>query len=210
MMSLRNQGMTQQQIADSVGCSTMTVQRYMREHGESIPRKPRDDLTGKFFDRLSVTGYAGGAKYQCECICGSRLVVWGKHLRNGNTQSCGCRRGLSHGEASRNAILSSYRYHAKARGHGWFLTDAEALFLMDSNCHYCGSAPKNVQKNKNGLGDYVYSGLDRKDNTLGYTTANTTPCCYPCNRMKGKLGYTEFLSCLKAMHAHLRLGDPHV
>ena len=53
------------------------------------------DLTGKRFGRWSVIRYIGynrsnGAIWECECDCGTIKNVIGKHLRNGNSISCGC------------------------------------------------------------------------------------------------------------------------
>lgn len=55
------------------------------------------DLTGRSFGRLLVickeppsTKTDKHARWECECICGNRLVVIGSSLRNGTTKSCGC------------------------------------------------------------------------------------------------------------------------
>lgn len=32
----------------------------------------------------------GRAQWKCKCKCGNELIVLGKHLRSGNTKSCGC------------------------------------------------------------------------------------------------------------------------
>lgn len=32
----------------------------------------------------------GNARWLCQCDCGNQIVVLGRHLRNGNTASCGC------------------------------------------------------------------------------------------------------------------------
>lgn len=31
-----------------------------------------------------------GAKWLCQCDCGTKKIVWGKYLRNGKSKSCGC------------------------------------------------------------------------------------------------------------------------
>ncbi len=54
------------------------------------------DLTGKRFGRLVVearaglTGRARHATWTCRCDCGGTTVAIGRHLRDGNTKSCGC------------------------------------------------------------------------------------------------------------------------
>ena len=32
----------------------------------------------------------GRAMWKCRCKCGNEVIVMGKHLRSGNTKSCGC------------------------------------------------------------------------------------------------------------------------
>ena len=53
------------------------------------------DLVGKKFNMLTVVARAdndknGGTAWLCKCDCGNEVVVSGKHLKNGNTKSCGC------------------------------------------------------------------------------------------------------------------------
>lgn len=52
------------------------------------------DLTGRRFGRLLVVekhGHKGKAvAWLCKCDCGSEVIVRGKDLRSGATQSCGC------------------------------------------------------------------------------------------------------------------------
>ena len=55
------------------------------------------DLTGQKFGKLTVIGYneevskqKKGTHWNCKCDCGNESVVWGGHLKNGSTTSCGC------------------------------------------------------------------------------------------------------------------------
>ena len=52
--------------------------------------KPRVDLTGQQFGYLTPIEYIKGGKWRCQCKCGNEVIVLGKHLRSGNTKSCGC------------------------------------------------------------------------------------------------------------------------
>ena len=55
-----------------------------------------DDLTGKEFNRLKVIELHHYNKrtrqyyWLCECKCGGTAIVYGGHLKDGHTQSCGC------------------------------------------------------------------------------------------------------------------------
>lgn len=53
------------------------------------------DEVGNIYTYLTVLERAtntkeGRAKWLCQCKCGNTCVVLGKHLRSGNTKSCGC------------------------------------------------------------------------------------------------------------------------
>jgi len=48
------------------------------------------DLTGEKIGKLTVLEYVGDAKWLCKCECGNTKVIDGKHLRSGETKSCGC------------------------------------------------------------------------------------------------------------------------
>lgn len=56
---------------------------------------PLKDETGNTYGYLTVIERApnnkeGRAMWKCKCICGNEVIVLGKHLRSGNTKSCGC------------------------------------------------------------------------------------------------------------------------
>ena len=55
-----------------------------------ITRKPRPDISGNKYGRLTVIKYLGKSKWLCVCDCGKEVVVSTGHLMNGHTQSCGC------------------------------------------------------------------------------------------------------------------------
>ncbi len=65
---------------------------------------------------------------------------------------------------------SSYRGGAVRRGYSFELTHEDFVKILTSKCVYCGSEKA--------------MGIDRVDNTQGYTLLNSAPCCAHCNRMK--------------------------
>lgn len=62
---------------------------------------------------------------------------------------------------------------AKRRGITWTLSEKEFYSLIAKNCQYCQASP--IMQ--------TGSGLDRFDNSKGYTKENAVPCCAICNRM---------------------------
>lgn len=51
------------------------------------------DLTGQKINKWTVVerfGKGQPTKWRCVCECGNERIVWGRHLKTGNSQSCGC------------------------------------------------------------------------------------------------------------------------
>lgn len=74
------------------------------------------DLAGKIYGRLVVLERApqkvrSGAIWRCRCTCGRKVFAVSKHLRKGNTKSCGCLRRETTGSCKANAV----KRKAKAR-----------------------------------------------------------------------------------------------
>lgn len=76
-------------------------------------------------------------------------------------------------------MLSSALGGAKKRGLVFDLTlEYITHFLWKKPCHYCGDEAL---------------GIDRVDNTVGYTPGNSVPCCKTCNLMKYQYTAEDFL-----------------
>lgn len=89
--------------------------------------------------------------------------------------------------------FSIYKNTAKERGINFELRYEDFLKFFDKDCHYCGEK----------ILDCGGVGIDRVDNTKGYTLDNTVPCCRPCNI--AKLTYTaeEYIErCIKVAERH--------
>lgn len=70
----------------------------------------------------------GHARWKCQCKCGQITTVLGKHLRSGNTQSCGCyqRERAAQGNMDRVESLIGKRF-------GKLQVISEAGFITGSN-----------------------------------------------------------------------------
>ena len=174
--------------------------------------RPAKDLTNRIFGRLTVIKDSGKRVQRhivwlCRCQCGKEVFIHSQSLQRGMTKSCGCLKKeiltsdsfraklrLPLGQASRNDLYASYRASARDRNLSFEITKDQFFSLTDSNCFYCNSKPSSVRKNKNDSGDYQYNGIDRIDNTKGYTLDNVVTCCKICNYAKNALSVNEFKS----------------
>ena len=109
---------------------------------------------------------------------------------------CGCVRTehkkSTAGLEAFNRVFKGYKSSAKDRGYEFQLTEEKAKILFADNCFYCGSSPSNTSKRKNGNGDFIYNGLDRVDNSLGYVENNVVTSCKVCNFAKRTQTLDEF------------------
>ncbi len=183
---------------------------------------PIKDLSGKQFGRLVVEGIAYRKKWKngytryfwkCKCDCGKELISQSSALIIGRTLSCGCynkelqrkRLSLAKGVSATNMILNIYKQNAKKAKLPFELSRNQFLTITSKNCHYCGSPPMNncVTFRKNGVqksnGGFIYSGIDRKDNEIGYILNNCVPCCDICNKAKRAMPYDDFMMWIKRL-----------
>lgn len=81
------------------------------------PDGQRVNLAGQRFGRLEVLRYADTlnkrARWFCLCDCGTKIIVLGKSLRQGNTKSCGC---LNREKISDRAVTRNYKHGHAIRG----------------------------------------------------------------------------------------------
>ena len=58
------------------------------------------------------------------------------------------------------------------------ISETEFKSIVEKECHYCGKEGPN--------------GIDRYDNSTGYTKENCVSCCKHCNYVKGDLSIPDF------------------
>lgn len=181
------------------------------------------DPIGEVYNRWTIIGLShrtpapGYAKiFSIRCQCGRYGKASLASLRSGITKSCGCLRSelnskrlMGHaaynakpkGESSLNQLYGAYRRQAQGRNLPFELSKEEFKNITSQTCHYCAKAPSSVCRRLRINGDYVYNGIDRRDNRLGYTISNSLPCCKFCNVAKSDYSYEEFLSFIKNIFA---------
>lgn len=153
----------------------------------------------------------------CACECGRERPILVTNLRSGNTKNCGeslcSTRGqslrrlygyLKPGDQARNYIFLNYKSTARQHGRTWEISFQQFCDLTARDCSYCGAAPANRTKDRNGDGVFVYSGLDRVDPSRGYTTENVVPACIVCNRAKTDMSREQFHAWVGRIYSRMR------
>ena len=182
-----------------------------------VRHKPSSIPVGAVFGRLTIHALSKRRKkwwryYHCICSCGKKADVCGRELVYGKTKSCGClqkeaarknARRYAPGVAASFRLYGMMKWQAKKRPIEFTLSRDDYLKLTQLPCHYCGAPPSNTTGLQEVNGQCRYSGLDRVDNSKGYTLGNVVPCCHDCNCAKRTKTYTEFITWAKRLAARL-------
>jgi hypothetical protein len=159
------------------------------------------------FGEMLVLGFAGYSapenskprpKWVVQCSCGKQKAVLGTTLRNTKVVSCGHSRGfraLPNHIAAINLRFGQYAKSAARMERVFSLTREQFAAMLTQDCTYCGVPPASLVKARGKhQADFRYNGVDRVDNSLGYTPDNCVACCATCNLMKRGMSVTDFVS----------------
>jgi hypothetical protein len=107
-----------------------------------------------------------------------------------------------------NNLFANYRCRSARIGVEFAISRRYFKHLTKSNCFYCGSPPSNLRYYRRvhtirNYKPYLFNGVDRVDNTKGYSESNAVACCKKCNQMKNKYTMTEYIEhCRKVLEWH--------
>lgn len=155
-----------------------------------------------FLTIIGEVSHKGRVVWLCRCICGRETKVR-KDTFGKKVFSCGCQRSsLMKKHRSENGVDSAfnrllliYRTGARSRDLEFLLSPEEFRTITSGTCFYCGVLPSKVICR--GEKKYVYNGIDRRDNRLGYSQENCVSCCEFCNSLKSNHDVDVFLSQVK-------------
>lgn len=137
--------------------------------------------------------------WKCKCICGKETLVKASDLKRGHTKSCGCF-GKDSFMSALSCLYSNYRRGALRRGLSFDISLERFRSIIAENCEYCGAEPFQKFHKKGARATVTYSGIDRKDNSVGYTDDNCIPCCGRCNFGKGSMTPDQFRDWIKQVY----------
>lgn len=173
---------------------------------EQIIRRVRRNYIGMKFGMLTIISYTkknpnekGTTFVNVKCDCGRTKTTRATFLFRNITKSCGCRGRLTGVESSKNQLYKSYVKGAEKRDIDFQLSREDFYHLILQNCHYCGIPPSksSYHLQRAARGHFLYNGIDRKNNEIGYTKENSVSCCYNCNVSKNSRTYDEFINYLE-------------
>lgn len=168
-------------------------------------------LVGKVFGKLTaikqemVEGTKTRSKHLCRCECGRERWVLTQNLMNGHTTTCGespCSQKGPQPDLDKDIrdTLNQYKKGAVSRGYGFSLSYEQFCELIKKDCWYCGKPPAIRDRKKQITRAYAtvpQNGIDRVDNSKGYSVDNCVPCCSRCNRAKDTMTQAEFLGLIR-------------
>lgn len=181
----------------------------------------RRDLTNHKFGKLVAVEDVGVGRdhrraWMCRCDCGAVKVVSARCLLVGYTKSCGCLKDeilrtqtenerMADGESAFNALFRDYRRQAARKNRSFELTREQFRSITSLDCFYCGRKPmREYWANSSKFsGPYIYNGIDRLNNGVGYVYDNCVPCCWRCNQNKSDLSIDEFKDWIETVYSRL-------
>lgn len=209
------------------------MRKFVIPYSSKLKGQPEIELED-VWNFWTVLAEAGKNKHgkrlvKCQCVCGKIKIVSAPDIRLGRVKCCGCiksspwnenRRIASEAVRAANQLYANYRGSAKRKNHEFSLSKQQLIDLTQKDCFYCGSPPSTpvrvaslASHKKLGRADeskwfvkteYVYNGIDRRDNALGYTPDNCIPCCRICNRSKMDLSLKEFFEWIIRVRENLQ------
>lgn len=132
--------------------------------------------------------------YECLCsVCQSTIIIARSTLKQRQIQRCQCKRKRK-AEGETKSTFAKRRYgqyktRAKIKGCVFTLDLDTFTTLFYGNCVYCGQIPE-AKFVWNQI--FYANGIDRDDNTKGYTKENSVSCCSKCNGFKGDYTGVQF------------------
>lgn len=177
-----------------------------------------EDLSNQKFNLLTVLKKIKSINkrgaYLCLCDCGKLKKVQTYRLKHKTNpqKSCGCLTS-SHTDPEKPRLSSAKTVYRSTYKDG-NLSFEDFITLSQKPCYYCGSPPSNSansfrNRSDNSSqfsiinGDFIYNGLDRKNNSRPHDRDNVVPSCSTCNWSKGRMSSKEFKIWIKKVYNHI-------
>lgn len=135
-------------------------------------------------------------------VCGEEkpeteeYFYWRNDTGRFRNQCIPCR--IKQSQQTLNGRYNQYRMGARGRGFLFDISKEDFHNLTKQPCYYCDDYNGYCEREDN-----WYSGIDRRDSSLGYIEGNMVPCCSNCNLGKQSLSEEDFIKmCYKVVKKH--------
>lgn len=168
----------------------------------------------KFVEYLGMSERNGYSLYKTICTFCKKENTMPSYRFSRKTARCNCtewknlftkptgRPALPDAASHIHKYYAQYKKSATERNLAFELTVDEFAEIVEKECFYCGAPPRERKIGATCYGTYKCNGIDRTDNKVGYTKANSVPCCSKCNFCKGTLNKNEFLELVQKVYGH--------
>lgn len=201
----------------SCGCLGAESQQRNADRMKELADARNKVYENQKFGHLVLGKKLTGVIYEAVCECGTKFQTRIHDVLRGRVVSCGCEKRRQT-EANRkrprdyghNSLFYYYRKAARRREYEFDLEYIDFIRLVKLPCHYCGlpAEESNIfRKRKYAI---RYNGLDRIDNSVGYTTGNVVPCCMRCNIIKGSMHIDTFKDWVQKVYNNFARKDNNV
>lgn len=169
----------------------------------------RENLIGAKFYKLTIKEWnKDSCNWKCECECGKICFRSTAEFNRNRTKSCGCDyrnkpRRFAENISIKRRIINSYQSSARQRDISFNLSEKEFINLIEKDCYYCNQKPSSQFKGYKFKNEYLFNGIDRVDNSKGYTIENCVTCCKICNNSKKDLPLQIWKDWIKRIHSHI-------
>jgi len=173
-------------------CNKQRVNEYYISHKEA-----RDAKNLKYYELNKETINRNKRKHPEISGCGTFNKMYPDHFDFGASLR------KPFGEASFARLVRQYKAAAKRRNLLFTLIDEDVRTITSSRCCYCGVKPYQSMNSCDANGPYIYNGIDRINNEVGYIRENCVPACGLCNKAKSNLSieqWNEWLDRILAFH----------
>jgi len=203
-------------LAEECDVHKNTIWNWMRRYNlenQSRDRGTKDEVGNQynskdnlgFSHQLTVKEYVDnqkpGSYWLCEWENGEQVIKKGVYLRKRHTNWAPPKLKTI------ERLYMKYKEGAKQRNLNFTLPIKQFEDLVLNECYYCGAKPKkDISKTvPHPLVNFKYNGIDRKNNSKGYTEDNTVTACWDCNKIKGSRDIESFLSRIRKIYKNCLL-----
>ncbi|MEM5592763.1 hypothetical protein AAHH67_15340 [Niallia circulans] len=197
MISLYNKGFSLSKLESEFKVSKERIKTILRDNNIIVREYNtyKNIPVGSKFNRLTFIEELKERKnnkiqWLVQCKCGNQKIVMKPDVLSNKTKSCGCLKNEGRlvyddrVELVMRNLFTEYKNSARKRFYLFELDFIEFKQIINKNCYYCNSPHSSIRTDEKTGVKVSYMGIDRKNNSEGYSLDNTVPCCITCNIMK--------------------------